>query len=274
MLRTERRPRETGVPKGARDVRVRAAPVAASSEIARPAVAPETRPDALAGLLARAVQQCAERVARPVAIGAAGVPALRRSIADPVPTRMLQRVPTARVTAHPMSTTRIAGANPQVIAASFATLRERHTADSHAILNDLRDDHLWGRSKSDVTGDDEVNYAVRIDRQNPTRTGQNVQIQTNGTSITIATVLVHDSVANKAGLITAVRQAFRASLADGMQWEVYDEPVVETAPVYVKGGKGGGSGGKGGGSPKKGGGGPGKKGGGGGGTGGRRIVKT
>lgn len=160
-----------------------------------------------------------------------------------------------------MSTVRVSGASPQAKAANFADLRALHTADAHAILDHLEFAHLWGNLRSDVTGGGN-NYTVRIDRQNPTPNASNIQIQTNGTSITIATVLVRDTMANQDAnaVLTAVRQAFRGSLADGMQWEVYDEPVVAKQPVYAKGGKGGGGGKKGGGGRKKGGG-PGKKGG-------------
>ena len=129
---------------------------------------------------------------------------------------------------------------------------------------------MWGRSKSNVTGTGDE-YSVRIDRQNPTPTASNIHIQTNGNSVSIAMVLVRDELAgkNRGAVLAAVRQAFRGSLADGMQWEVYDAPVEEKEQVYVKGGKKGGGGNQG----KKGGY-QGKKGGGGGGQGGRRGVKV
>ncbi len=259
MLATERRIR-TNMPRQARVARAPAVrPVGA---LLRPAAMPQDRrPDPLAGQLARAVQQ--------------------RSIAPSAPGPMLQRVPATRVTAHPTSTARIRGANPQVIATTFQNMRTANTDDSHAVLNDLAFDHLWGGTRSNVTrtGDQ---YSVRIDRQVPTRTASNIQIQTNGTSISLATVLVSDGLAtcrpgDRNAVLVAVRQAFRNSLADGMQWEVYDEPVVETQPVYVKPGKGGGSGkggGPGKGGPKKGGQPPRKGGGGQGSSGGRRTVKA
>jgi len=197
-------------------------------------VAPATRGDALAGLLAR-------------------------SVAGRAPARMLQRAPAARQIAplRPMSVARITGANPARKQEIFQALRATHTADAHAVLTQLESAHLWGTAKSDVTGDDEE-HSVRIDRQNPTPTASNIQIQTNGESITIATVLVADAVVNQnaGAVVNAARQAFRASLVDGMQWEVYNEQVVETQAPYVKGGKGGGPGKKGGGpKSKKGGGG-------------------
>jgi len=254
MLATERRLR-TNAPPRARVARAPAIrPTRAPSRAA--AVPQEQRSDPLAGQLARVVAQ--------------------RSIAPSAPGPMLQRVPSTRVTQHPTSTARIRGANPQVIATTFQNMRTANTDDSHAVLNDLTFDHLWGGTKSNVTrtGDQ---YSVRIDRQVPTRTASNIQIQTNGTSISLATVLVSDGLAacrpgDRNAVLVAVRQAFRNSLADGMQWEVYDEPVVETQPVYVKPGKGSGPGKKGG--PKKGGGPPKKGGGNQGSLGGGRLVKT
>ena len=210
---------------------------------------PAARADALAGQLARVVA--------------------RRSVSGHAATRLLQRVPSARVIApaRPMSIARIVGPTPKKRQEIFNALRATHTNDAHAVLQQLVVDHLWGGAKSDVTGDDEE-HSVRIDRQNPTPDASNIQIQTNGESVTIATVLVRDAVAGQAGLINAVRQAFRGSLVDGMQWEVFNEQVVEKEPVYVKGQKGGGGGKKGGGGGGK----QGKKGGGGGGKG--RGVKV
>lgn len=187
---------------------------------------------------------------------------LARSVAGRAPARMLQRAPTARqiTPVRPMSVARITGASPKKKQEIFQALRATHTADAHAVLTQLESAELWGAAKSDVTGDDEE-HSVRIDRQNPTPTASNVQIQTNGESVTIATVLVQDAVANQnaGAVLNAARQAFRASLVDGMQWEVYNEQVVEKEAPYVKGGKGG-KGGKKGGGPGKKGGGPGKPG--------------
>jgi uncharacterized membrane protein YgcG len=211
----------------------------------------------------------------PASLTPDGVVGLQRSIGNRAVTRLLQRVPTARVTQHAMSTVRLPGGKPAEKAEAFATLRAKHTEDAHAILRDLSLGDWSGGMKSDVTGTGDE-HDVRIDRQNPTANGTNIQIQTNGkVSITIATVLVRDSVDREApgAVLNAVRAAFRNSLADGMQWEVTDVPAEEKEPVYVKGGgKGGGKWDKkGGGGGKKGGGG-GKKGGGGQGGGGRAVA--
>lgn len=167
--------------------------------------------------------------------------ALQRSIGNGAVARLLQRKPGRRVTENRTRTgDRITG-KPEEIAAKFAGLRAKNSADAFEVLKGLEFDHLWGRSKSDVTGDDEE-HSVRIDRQNPTRTHSNIQIQTNGTSISLATVLVADELAatkDRAGVLNAVKQAFRSSLADGMQWEVYDAPEVEKVEPKGKGkGKG------------------------------------
>jgi hypothetical protein len=177
-----------------------------------------------------------------------GVLGLQRSIGNHAVTQLLQRVPTARVTGFPMSVVRVGGGTPIERATNFSALRARHRDDAHAILDDLEFDHLWGRLRSDVTGTGD-DHDVRIDRQNPTQTGSNVQIQTNGTSVTIATVLVRDSVqrgATTAAVLNAVKTAFRGSLADGMQWEVTDVAAEEKVDVYVKGGGKKGGGGQGG----------------------------
>ena len=148
-----------------------------------------------------------------------GVLGLQRSIGNHAVTRLLQRVPTAHVTQHPMSVVRMGGGTPAKQAENFSDLRARHRVDAHAILGDLEFDHLWGRLKSDVTGTGDE-HDVRIDRQNPTQAGSNIQIQTNGNSVTIATVLVRDSVqgGTPAAVLRAVNTAFRNSLEDGMQW--------------------------------------------------------
>lgn len=192
------------------------APVPATA-VARPTARPATPADALAG-----------RLAHVVAHRAGGA--------------VLQRMATERATT--MRTraggNRLGNVTPEVEFARIRDLRTQHAYDSSRILADLRYDHLSGSSDSDVTGDAEENYRVRIDRQNPLPEGQNLQIQTNGNSISIATVLISDAVlaggeAQQRHVLRVVRRAFLGSLADGMQWEVVDAP----APVTVKSGKGG-----------------------------------
>jgi hypothetical protein len=191
--------------------------------------------------------------------------ALQRSIGNGAVARLLQRAPGTRVTAHETRTGgRITG-KPAEIATKFRDLREKHRADAIEVLKGLRFEHLWGGSKSDVTNSDEE-FSVRIDRQNPTPTHSNIQIQTNGkTSISLGTVLLSDTLAttkDRAAVVNAVKQAFRMSLGDGMQWEVYDAPEAEK----VQAGKGKGASpdrgdkGKRGKGPGKGGGGAGKRG--------------
>lgn len=216
----------------------------AATAVARPTARPATPADALAGRLAHVV---AHR---------AGAP-------------LLQRMATERATNKRTRAggNRLGNVSADVEFARIRDLRTQHAYDSSRILADLGYDHLSGSSDSDVTGDAEENYSVRIDRQNPLPEGQNLQIQTNGTSISIATVLISDAVLTGADaqrhVLRVVRRAFLGSLADGMQWEVVDAP----APVAVKGGKGGR--GKKGGGPK----GPGsKKGGSGSATGGARAL--
>jgi hypothetical protein len=186
--------------------------------------------------------------------------ALQRSIGNAATARVLQRAPARRVTENETRPggDRLRGKSPEDTARKFAELREKHREDAFELLKGLQFDHLWGRSKSDVTNSDEE-FTVRVDRQNPTKTHSNVQIQTNGTSITLATVLVADTLGatkDRAGVVNAVKQAFRASLADGMQWEVYDaEETDEVETGKTKGkppargdkgkkGKRGGGGGK------------------------------
>ncbi len=168
--------------------------------------------DPLAGRLARVVTQRAAGPTDPLAYE----PAARA-------TSMLQRWPAERVTAHPMSVERIKGKDEPTKRGIFNTMRTSNTADAHKVIEDLDPNDVWGSSKSDITGTGN-DYSVRIDRQNPTPTHSNVQIQTNGTSVSVATVLVDDKLANaKAGTLKHhLRAAFKASLVDGMQWEVYD----------------------------------------------------
>jgi hypothetical protein len=157
--------------------------------------------------------------------------ALQRSIGNHAVARMLQRAPAGRVTEHPTRTGKRIKGTPQQIAVRFADLRAQNREGTIDVLRGLEFDHLWGGLKSDVTNSDEE-FSVRIDRQSPTPTHSNVQIQTNGTSISLATVLVADTLAgarDRRGVLNAVKQAFLASLADGMQWEVYD--AEETAEV-------------------------------------------
>jgi hypothetical protein len=195
--------------------------------------------------------------------------ALQRSIGNGAVASLLQRTPARRVTENPTRPGKRLKGKPAEIIEKHAALRMQHRDDAHAVLNGLEFDHLWGGSKSDVTGDDEE-HSVRIDRQNPTRTHSNIQIQTNGISISIATVLVADTLAatrDQRGVVNAVRQAFRSSLADGMQWEVYDAPDAEKVEPRQGKGKGPDRGGD---KGKKGKG-PGKGRGGGGGQRGRQI---
>lgn len=197
--------------------RAPAAPAAAAATaVARPTARPATRADALAGRLAHVVA--------------------RRSGA-----RVLQRMATERATTRRTRAggNRLGNVTAEVEFSRIRDLRTQHAYDSSRILADLTYDHLSGSSASDVTGDAEENYSVRIDRQNPLPEGQNLQIQTNGTSISIATVLISDAVLTggdaQRHVLRVVRRAFLGSLADGMQWEVVDAP----APVAVKSGKGG-----------------------------------
>ena len=185
--------------------------------------------------------------------------ALQRSIGNGAVASLLQRAPARRVTANPTRPgKRLKGRSPADIANKLADLRAAHRNEAHAVLNGLQFDHLWGGLKSDVTNDDEE-HSVRIDRQSPTPTHSNIQIQTNGVSVSIATVLVSDALfatTDQRGVVNAVKQAFRMSLDDGMQWEVYDAPDAEKVePSKAKGngpdrggdkgkkGKGGGGGG-------------------------------
>jgi hypothetical protein len=156
--------------------------------------------------------------------------ALQRSIGNGAVASLLQRAPAGRVTANPTRPgKRLKGRSPADIMNKLAVLRAAHRNDAHAVLHGLQFDHLWGGIKSDVTNDDEE-HSVRIDRQSPGQTYSNIQIQTNGISISIATVLVSDALyttTDQRGVVNAVKQAFRASLDDGMQWEVYDAPDAE-----------------------------------------------
>jgi hypothetical protein len=179
---------------------------------------------------------------------------LQRSIGNGAVTRMLQRAPTSRDTERPTTFgDRITG-KPAEKLRKFADLRAGAADDAAAIVNDLGWDHLWGGSKSNVTRTGN-RYSIRIDRQNPTPTHSNVQIQTNGTSISLATVLIADTLNEAAAeaaatsrnaIMTLVRAAFLSSLGDGMQWEVYDDAPAPEKPkpeVKEKGtGKGGGKG--------------------------------
>jgi hypothetical protein len=182
--------------------------------------------------------------------------ALQRAIGNSAVSRLLQRAPAGRVTQFRTSFgKRITGRDENEKLEKFAALRAGVIEDATAIVQDLDWDDLWGGLKSDVTGTGD-DYSVRVDRQNPTRTHQNIQIQTNGNSVSVATVLVPGSLSRaspntRAATITAVRAAFLSSLADGMQWEIYDdEPEATTAKPQVPqgkdkgGGKGGGKGGK------------------------------
>jgi hypothetical protein len=177
--------------------------------------------------------------------------ALQHAIGNRAVARLLQRVPATRVTQYRTAFgNRITGRSPAEKLEKFATLRARATGDARTIVNDLEWNHLWGTSKSDVTLTGEE-YSIRIDRQNPTPTHSNIQIQTNGESVSLATVLVPDSLfrapsTTQAAIVTAVRAAFLSSLADGMQWEVYDDaPQTTTVTPQVPRGKdkGGGKGG-------------------------------
>lgn len=191
---------------------------------------------------------------------------LQRSIGNGAVARMLQRTPATRVTQHPTRTgDRIKG-KPEEVATKFRELREKHRDDANEVLKGLQFEQLWGRSDSDVTNSDEE-FSVRVDRQNPTPTHSNIQIQTNGkVSISLATVLVSDTLAttkDRARAVNAVKYAFRMSLADGMQWEVYDEVEAEKVEPSKSKGKGpdrGGDKGKKGKGPGKSGGGGGKRG--------------
>jgi hypothetical protein len=155
--------------------------------------------DALAGQLARAVA--------------------RRGAGD---AGWLRRWPAERATAHPMSVERLTG-KPKEKVVKFANLRTTNTAAANALLEDLDVTKVWGSLKSDITGTGDT-HGVRLDRQSPTPTHANVQIQTNGTSITLATALIDNDLgtARVGPLKHHVRAALKASLADGMQWEVYD----------------------------------------------------
>ena len=137
----------------------------------------------------------ARRRATPALRGASPHPVLtlHRAIGNGAVARLLQRAPASRDTERPTSFgDRITGKNPAEKLRKFADLRKGAAVDAAAIVDDLEWDHLWGRSKSNVTGTGNQ-YSIRIDRQNPTPTHSNVQIQTNGTKISVATVLVADS---------------------------------------------------------------------------------
>lgn len=161
--------------------------------------------------------------------------ALQHAIGNRAVAHLLQRAPARRVTDYRTAFgNRIRGRSMEEKLERFATMRARATTDAAAIVQDLEWNHLWGASRSDVTltGD---NYSIRIDRQNPTPTHSNIQIQTNGESVSLATVLVPDSLfrsppTTQAEIVTAVRAAFVSSLADGMQWEIYDDAPQTTIP--------------------------------------------
>jgi hypothetical protein len=165
---------------------------------------------------------------------------LQRSIGNGAVAQLVQRTPARRITENPTRPGKRLKGKPTEIAEKHATLRTQHRDDAHTVLNGLQFDHLWGGLKSDVTNDDEE-HSVRIDRQSPSRTHSNMQIQTNGISISLATVLVADTLAgtkDQRGVVNAVKQAFRSSLSDGMQWEVYDAPDAEKVEPSKGKGKG------------------------------------
>ena len=193
--------------------------------------------------------------------------ALQRSIGNGAVARLLQRAPgTARHRARDEDRRahhRQAGRDCDEVPPTCGT---KHRADAIEVLKGLRFEQLWGGSKSDVTNSDEE-FSVRIDRQNPTPTHSNIQIQTNGkTSISLGTVLLSDTLAttkDRAGCRERRQgKPSASSLGDGMQWEVYDAPEAEK----VEPGKGKGKSpdrgdkGKRGKGPGKGGGGAGKRG--------------
>ena len=196
MLTTRRVSREHGAPHRERAPRTRPAAVVGPPVAQRPPV-PD---DALAGQLALAVARRGG--------GDAGW--------------LLQRWPAERATVHPMSVERLTG-KPKERVVKFANLRRTNTDAANALLEDMDVTKVWGSLKSDITGTGDT-HGVRLDRQNPTPTHANVQIQTNGTSITLATALIANGLgtARVGPLKHHVRAALKASLADGMQWEVYD----------------------------------------------------
>jgi hypothetical protein len=181
------------------------------------------------------------------------VMALQRAIGNGAVARMLQRAPASRQTDHPTSFgKRITGKSQADKLEKFADMRASATADARQIVRELEWDHLWGGLKSDVTGTGDE-YSVRIDRQSPTPTHSNVQIQTNGVSVSVATVLIADSLSTASAtarnaIMRLVRAGLLSSLDDGMQWEVYDdapEPAAKPPEPKVKdkgSGKGGGKG--------------------------------
>lgn len=227
MLTSERRTGETVAPQQSRLARAGAVPVATASAAAKPMAAPETRTDPLTGRLARVVTA-----------------------------RTLQRLPADRATDLPTraGAERLGHITPEAEFGKIRDLRVKHHRDASFVVGCLEFSHLSGSPDSDVTKDKQA-HKVRIDRQNPLDDGQNLQIQTNGTSISIATVLIDNRVLDNAKgghqqhVVRVVRRAFLHSLADGMQWEVYDAPVTEKAPAkkgaYKKKGGSGGKGAKG-----------------------------
>ena len=177
----------------------------------------------------------AER-ATPAAI-ANGPRELASAIGNRAFTALLQRAPAARATAN------VTRAGGRLTQARLDQVREtREVADdADEAVNGIGIGHLAGEPASDITGRGR-NAVVRIDIQNPTPTHQNLQIQTNGRSVSIATVLIPLAmiVAPPRGLVNAVRAAFRGSLGDGMQWEVFDD--AEVPAEKPASGKGGGKG--------------------------------
>jgi hypothetical protein len=197
----------------------------------------------------------ARRRLKPASRVAPGHPvmALQRAIGNGAVASMLQRAPTSRQTEHRTSFgKRIKGKDQAEKLEKFANMRTGATQDGTLIVRQLQWDHIWGGLKSDVTGTGD-DYSVRIDRQSPTPTHSNIQIQTNGVSVSVATVLIADSLSTASatarnGIMRLVRAALLSSLADGMQWEVYDDapqPTAKPPEPKVKdtgSGKGGGKG--------------------------------
>ncbi len=137
---------------------------------------------------------------------------------------MLQRWPATRATLNPMSDVRLGGGKPAKRRENFIALRNRHAQAARDVVADLDVADVWGSPDSDITGTG-AQHGVRIDIQKPTPTHANIQIQTNGTSISIATALIsHALTTAKAGALKHhVRDALTSSVGDGMQWEVYDD---------------------------------------------------
>lgn len=195
-----------------------ASQVTSVARLTRPP-APGAGADALAPKLARAVARRSE-----VAVDAVAAGASRRPTAVRMRTAVLQRWPATRVTAHAMSDARVSGGKPAEKRANFIILRNSKAQAARDVIEDLDVNDVWGGLDSDITGTGR-NHGVRIDRQNPTPTHANIQIQTNGTSISIATALISDrlAAAKPGALKHHVRRALTASVGDGMQWEVYDD---------------------------------------------------